>query len=306
MGDNSPGGPVSSHDQAIAAIAGRQFGNVTRAQLRALGLSDQGIKHRIAVGRLHRVHHGVYAVGRPARMPLERAAAAVLACGPHAALSHRSALTLWSMDRSWRTPLEVTIRSGDRRPPGIVVHRCRTVARNDVRTQLGIRATTPARTLLDCAPALTAHELARKVNDARRAGLLTPAAIDDILARNPTHPGARALAGVDREHAPTRSGWEDDFPGFCAHYGLPAPIPNAPLNGYEVDALFPEHRLIVELDGWDFHRSRQAFERDRERDAHALANRHVTIRITKERLRVDPDREAARLRAILASRLDGL
>jgi very-short-patch-repair endonuclease len=80
---------------------------------------------------------------------------------------------------------------------------------------------------------------------------------------------------------------------------------NAPLSGYEVDALFPEHRLIVELDGWRYHRTRQSFERDRERDAHALASGFPTVRITKQRIDATPDREAARLRKILAARLDG-
>jgi putative AbiEi antitoxin of type IV toxin-antitoxin system/uncharacterized protein DUF559 len=297
--------PVGQISQALAALAAKQHGNVTRKQLLGLGMTRAQLYHAIDLGRLHPVHHGVYAVGRPARMPLERAAAAILACGPHALLSHHSALTLWGLAKGWTNPLHVTLARGDRRPPGLTTHRCRSLARQDIRRELGIRTTSPARTLLDCAPQMTAKALAKTVNEARLPGLLTPTAIDDVLTRNPLHPGAIALNAVDRDHNPTRSGWERDFLAFCARYGLPIPLINAPLNGYEVDALFPEHRLIVELDGWDYHQTRDAFEHDRERDAHALAAGLPTVRITKHRINTTPDREAARLRKILASRLDG-
>jgi uncharacterized protein DUF559 len=295
--------PVGQISQAVAERAAKQHGNITRKQLLRLGLSSAQIDHDLRLGRLHRVHYGVYAVGRPARTNLERAAAAVLACGPHALLSHHSALALWGLDKHWRHPLHITVTAGDRRPPRLTVHRCRTLTRPDIRYELGIRTTSPARTLLDCAPTLTPRQLARTVNDARLARLLTSAQINDILHRNPRHPGAIALSAVDRDHNPTRSGWERDFPAFCAHYNLPTPTINAPLNGYEVDALFPEHQLIVELDGWDYHRTRESFEHDRERDAHALAHGLPTIRITKDRINTDPDREAARLRKILDARL---
>jgi predicted transcriptional regulator of viral defense system len=82
-------------DMAIAAIAAKQNGNITRRQLHGLGLSNSAIANRVATGRLHRVFRGVYAVGRRAITPQERAAAAVLACGPGAALSHSSAMALW-------------------------------------------------------------------------------------------------------------------------------------------------------------------------------------------------------------------
>jgi len=303
VGSNSRPGPEIS--QAIAAIALRQHGNVTRAQLVDLGLNDNAIAHRAARGLLHPVHRGVYAVGRPARMPLERAAAAVLACGPDAVLSHRSALTLWGIEREWRSPLHVSLIRGDRRPPGLSVHRPANLTRADVRFQLGIRVTSPARTLLDCAPELTRRALVRAVNDARLSRLLTPAQLDGVLARNPVHPGAARLRAVELPVRPTRSPFEDDFARFCEHHGLPAPQLNTTVHGYEVDAFFPEQRLIVELDGWDFHRTRQAFETDRERDAHMLAHGIVTVRITKERLRERPGPEAARLRALLAARLGG-
>jgi hypothetical protein len=104
---------------------------------------------------------------------------------------------------------------------------------------------------------------------------------------------------------PTRSEFERAFLRFCRRFGLPRPLTLPTVYGHEVDALFAEHRLIVELDGWRYHRTRQSFERDRERDAHALASGFPTVRITKQRIDATPDREAARLRKILAARLDG-
>ena len=86
---------------------------------------------------------------------------------------------------------------------------------------------------------------------------------------------------------------------FAREYGLPTPVTNTRVLGFEIDALFPEHRLIVELDGWEFHSDRGSFESDRDRDAELLAAGYQTIRITWERLKSQPAREAARLRAIL-------
>jgi predicted transcriptional regulator of viral defense system len=111
-GRESPQGP----DAEIARIAGREHGNITRAQLHRLGLTDDAIAHRVASGRLYRVHRGVYAVGRPPVVALEHAAAAVLACGPHAGLSHTSGLALWELRNVWELPQHVTVTEGDPRP----------------------------------------------------------------------------------------------------------------------------------------------------------------------------------------------
>jgi hypothetical protein len=289
-------------DEVIAQIAAGQNGNITRRQLRALGLDDVAINYRLRIGRLFRVNRGVYSVGRPPTTPLEKAAAAVLACGDRAALSHSSAMTLWGFWKRWDLPFEVSV-VGDRRPKAIRVHRVIGLLKRDVATEQGIRVTSAARTLLDVAPAIPPKSLARFVNDGRRQELLTVAALADVVARFPLHPGAALL----RPHAtttqnPTRSGFEDDFVPFCARFGLPIPRLNTIVHGYEVDAYFEAERLIVELDGWDFHNDRQAFEDDRERDAAMLFYGIATIRITKRRLEADPEREAARLHAILAAR----
>jgi hypothetical protein len=99
-------------DRDVVTVAMRQHGNITRAQLKSAGITDKGISIRLANGRLHRIHAGIYAVGRPAVTPLERASAAVLAAGEHAALSHGSAMALWRLWRQWPAELEVTVSRG--------------------------------------------------------------------------------------------------------------------------------------------------------------------------------------------------
>jgi Transcriptional regulator, AbiEi antitoxin/Protein of unknown function (DUF559) len=283
-------------------VAAKQNGNITRRQLLALGLDDDAISYRVRIGRLYRVFRGVYAVGRRAVTPQERASAAVLACGPGAALSHGSAMTLWGFWRSWDTPFEVTVTC-NRRPKGIRVHRSTTLRRREMTTQLGIRATVPARVLLDLSPRLTDRALKRAVNNALNSQWLTEDQLVQTLDHHPTLPGTKRIAKlIGHAGTATRSGWEDAFPRFCADHGLPAPVMGQPFHGYILDAVFPAEKVIVELDSWLFHKGKIAFESDRERDAETLARGFVTVRVTEERLDERPGEEANRLHAILESR----
>jgi hypothetical protein len=291
-----------SVERAIVALARRQHGNVTREQLLALGLRPGAIGYRGRTGRLHRVHPGVYAVGRPPVTAFERSAAAVLACGPGAALSHFSALWLWGCVDRCPARIEVAV-AADRRPLGIAVHRLTALTRRDVRRYQGIAVTSPARALLDCAPHMSRRALSRAVDDALRSPHLNRNQLADVCARCLRHPGAGLLRRfIDSNDGPTRSDWESDFPGFCERFGLPRPQINVNVCGYEVDAYFEAERLIVELDSWGFHQARDSFERDRNRDADTLAAGLATVRITWERMSGVPSREARRLRSILAQR----
>jgi hypothetical protein len=288
-------------DVAVAETAARQHGNVTTQQLSALGLDDKAIAYRVKTGRLHRVFRGVYAVGRPAVTPLERASAAALACGPGALLSHGSAMSLWGYWKRWVEPFEVTVLR-ERRPSSIVAHRSTTLHRRDVTTQLEICATTPARTIFDISPRLDDKALKRTVNSALHSPWLNEPELAELIARLTHLPPARRIAPlIGLEGTPTRAGWEDDFPAFCVDHGLPIPVMGARLGGFIVDALFVAEKVIVELDSWEFHKERIAFETDRERDAETLALGYVTIRITWERLMARPSEEAQRLRRILAA-----
>jgi hypothetical protein len=287
-------------EQAIAVLAGRQHGYAARRQLLKLGLTASDIKYRVASGRLIPVHAGVYAVGHLPVAPVAHAAAAVLACGDGALLSHGSAATLWGFDKRWRTPYEV-IAGSARRRPGITVHRSSTLTRRDGTRQLGIRVTTPARTILDIAPGRTDKRLTRIVNDAGHARLLSLNGLADVLERNPHHPGAnRLLRFVDTpQKGMTRSELEDAFVAFVRQYGLPEPEINHRLNGGERDILYRAEGVIVEIDSWEFHSDRTSFESDRNRDAEQLAAGIVTFRITEKRMKTQPATEAARLQAIL-------
>lgn len=157
--------------------------------------------------------------------------------------------------------------------------------------------------MLDIAPRLSDISLARAVNEARLTSGLRPAHLEEVLKRYPHHPGTRLLRPfLEHPTGPTRSEFEDRFVAFAREYGLPTPLVNTRVCGFLVDAYFPTERVIVELDGWDFHKSRRSFEDDRDRDATTLAAAILTVRITWERLTGSPDREAARLRAILRQR----
>jgi hypothetical protein len=282
---------LSTPEVIIARIAADQHGYVTRSQLLSAGFDRNAIAHRVRAGRLIRAHRGVYAVGHVPPSQHARAMAAVLACGPGAALSHRSAAALWGLTR-WPRTIEVTART-DRRVPGVHTHRSRNLT--DVTTHYGIPTTTPARTLLDLADRLDPASLTRAVNDARLRHLTSPADLDDLRARSP----GRATTALAEEHpdAPTRSVFEDAFLAFVDRHGLPRPEVNQRVAGYEVDMLWRPQRLVAELDGRAYH---DGFEQDRERDADLLAAGLRVVRVTWKRLTGAEHREAARFAALLA------
>jgi very-short-patch-repair endonuclease len=285
-------------DESIARLAARQRGYVTRSQLLELGLGRRAVGHRLENGRLVAIHAGVYALGHAPFAAIDRAYAALLACGPGALLSHSTAACVWGIDHRWRTPFEVIVDCARRRP-GIKIHRA-TITRKDVRRHQGIRVTSPARTVLDICPRLTDKALARAINDLRLARLLRIPDLAEVTARLRRHPGAcRVRALTEAPTGPTRSEFEDAFAAFIDAHGLPRAEFNAHVAGYEVDVLFPGQKVIVELDGWAFHRTKASFERDRERDATTLAAGYRTVRMTWERMRNRARLEAERLRRIL-------
>jgi very-short-patch-repair endonuclease len=289
-------------DRRLGRLASRQYGLVTRGQLAELGLSRSTIARRVAAGRLIALHNGVYAVGHSRIEAIAVAAAAVLAGGPGAALSHSSAAALWGLAKPWPTPPEITV-ARDRRRPGIRVHRSTALTGRDFRTHLGIRATSPARTLLDVAPRLSDAALARCVNDGRVSRYLRLPDLAEVMDRFPRHRGTRLLVSfVQAPTGPTRSQFEDAFLCFARRFDLPEPQINVVVASYEVDVLFVAEKLIDELDGYEFHGNRRSFERDRDRDAATLAAGYPTVRVTWVRLTTTPEREAARLEKILAAR----
>ena len=144
---------------------------------------------------------------------------------------------------------------------------------------------------------LTHKARTRAVNDALHTPYVHQSHLEELLDR---HPNAHLMEEyVTTRNGPSRSDWEDAFPAFCDEHGLPEPLVNVPFLGYILDAYFPDHKLIVELDSWDFHKDKTAFEADRDRDANTLAADHATVRITWERMHDTPKKEVDRLHKIL-------
>lgn len=284
---------------AVAALADRQLGYVRRRQLRALGAGPEWIRSQMTRGWLIRVHAGVYAVGHVPRDARACACGAVLACGDDAALSHASAAALWGVGK-WPPAPEVTSPRQVRRP-GIRSHQSRTLAAHDVRAHHSIRVTTPVRTVLDLQPRLADAQLVRLVNALRVAGHLRSGAFAELCDESRRVDRLLGTPGAEVPQRPTRSWLEDAFRRFTDRHDLPMPVTSAvlPHNGREVDALYPEQRLIIEVDSWQHHSSRASFERDRLKDADALARGYNTLRITHERLGRDGAEEAARIKRIL-------
>jgi very-short-patch-repair endonuclease len=286
----------------LARCAARQHGVVSRAQLIGLGIGPDAIGYKLRIGRLHLMHRGVYAVGYRPTGPHARAMAAVLACGAGAALSHRSASALWGLAREWPVPAEVTC-THHRRLRGVCVRQTRDLRRAHLTSQLGIPVTRPARTLLDLAEVLDDAQLARAVNEARVRSLVYDEQLVTVAAAARGRHGAhRLLALLDHADGPTRSALEDVFLALVARSGLPRPEVNRRVGPYEVDALWRAHRLVVELDGFGYHRDRRSFERERERDAKLQEAGYRVVRITWRRISERPEEEVRRLRRLLEGR----
>jgi Protein of unknown function (DUF559) len=291
-------------DAAVAALAVRQHGVVARAQLVEIGLGHRAIDHRIEVGRLHPVHRGVYAVGHR-RLTREGAwMAAVLAAGPEAVLSHRSAAVLWGIRNTERAAVELTSPRKCRRPR-IQAHRA-VLLPDEIDRERGIPVTTPARTLLDLAEVLTPDKLERAVNEAEVRRLTSPVSLDALVAWHATRRGTAAIRRILEHHAEigetiTRSELEGRFLALVDAYDLPRPKVNRPSEHGELDVRWPDERLIVELDGFATHGTREAFERDRARDRALQAAGFRVIRITWRQLHHDAHTIAAQLSALLAA-----
>jgi very-short-patch-repair endonuclease len=223
--------------------------------------------------------------------------AALLAVGKPAALSHRAAAVVDEMLPPDARAIDVTVIGRRARSrPGIVVH---SAAELTVVRKRGLPVTTPARTLLDLATSLPSAVLERAYAEAQVRRLVTP---DDVRAELATHRGAPAMRRILDTTEPTRNAIERRLAALVRRAGLPRPKYNAPLHGYEVDALWEAERLVVETDGWATHGHRAAFERDRAKAADLVARGYVVLRFTWRQIVSDPDLVAARIAAALARR----
>ena len=243
------------------------------------GIDPSGIKRRVAAGRLHRLHRGVYAVGHPNIDNEGRWMAAVLACGDGAVLSHRSAAALWSIG-SGTAVVDVTVPGSGGRATrtGIRLHRSRTLSPAGCTIRAGIPVTKPARTLQDLHRILPRKQFARALREAEYLGL----PVGDAFK-------------TDR----TRTDLEGMFLALARRHRLPQPEVNARLDRFRVDFLWRAQRLIVEVDGWESHRTRSAFEEDRARDARLKTLGYEVLRFTWRQVEDDAKTVAWTVRRLL-------
>jgi very-short-patch-repair endonuclease len=289
----------------LAVLATRQNGIVGYRQLLRIGFDKSAIARRVASGRLHRLYRGVFAVGHRVVSLRGRWTAAVLACGPGAALSHRDGGQLWAILQSSRREVDVTVPRSRAGIPGIAMHRSRSLDPRDWGRLHGIPVTSLPRTLLDLADVLDLARLRRALEEADRMRRLDLNAIRETLARHRGRRGGRglreAIEAMFAEARYTKSDLEVLLLELCREFGLPQPVMNALVEGYEVDAHWPGTNVIAELDSWRFHRTREAFERDRAKNLALEAAGYVVPRLTWRQLTVGRADTAASLGTLIAA-----
>ncbi len=295
-------------EETINALASRQHGVVARRQLLAAGVSVDAVEYRVKQGRLRRLHNGVYQVG-PLLQPLAHEMAAVLACGPHAVVSHRTAGVHWGIlpkTRSRRKgppAVDIIVTKGDRKRPRIRIRRIRTLKPGEVTHRKGLPVTTPVRTIYDLASTATPRRLEQALAEALERRIATIVGLRSLLEDHPGGPGTLRLRTLlDHGDPPlARSEFEERFLALIRKAQLPQPGVNKVVSGYEVDFVWRAQRLVVETDGYEFHSSRRAFEGDRRRDALLAADGLRVVRITWQQLRDEPEAVLARLARALAT-----
>jgi hypothetical protein len=285
-------------------LATRQHGVVSTRQLAALGYSRSSAAKAAKAGRLHRVHRGVYAVGHRHLSWHGHCLGAVLACAP-AVASHLTAAWLWGLLRARPSSIHLIAPTERHAKRGFTVH-CARLADADITAREGIPVTALPRTLLDLAGMLSAARLDRVLERSEELGLFDLGPVESLLARTVGHPGhgrlRHALTLYRDDPTVTRSRLERRFLELVKRAGLPTPSMNFNLAGYELDAYWETERFAVELDVYETHGSRAAFERDRLRQEELKLLGVEMVRITGTRLDREPERAMERLSTLLELR----
>jgi hypothetical protein len=290
----------------LAELAEAQYGVVSIRQLeRLFGFSRSAVRREVVAGRFHPLYRGVYAVGHRC-IPLEgRCLAAVLACGPGALLSHRSAAWLWEISHYGPGPFAVTTPVPRKSRPPLELHHSRVLTQADRGLRRNIPVTELPRTLLDCAAIFRPDRMQRMLEHAEERKLFDLGPVEELLERTRGHHGWGRLRRAIALYAPppfTRSQFERSFLAALLRAGLPRPATNFVEAGFELDVYWPEHRFAVELDTYVTHGTRGAFERDRLRQEDLkLAGIEMT-RVTDVRFAREPEAVLARVVRLLGQR----
>ena len=276
----------------MAELAARQHGVVALRQLAALGVSDDVLRRWLERGRLYRVQPSVFSL-TPHVVPRGRMLAAALTYGPEATLSYRASAAIWDLG-PWPTGLiDVTVPRNARPRPGTRVHV--TTVERVVRE--GFPVTTVARTLVDLASVLPLGRLRDVFERAERLGLLDAYSVNEEMRGKRGAKKIRAVLAEWAEPEPTKNELEQAFRNLCREHALPPPSQNVVLLGYEVDALWEADRVVVELDGWAWHRTRRSFEEDRRKAAALEAAGYRVLRFSWRQIRGEPELVAAAIRS---------
>jgi Transcriptional regulator, AbiEi antitoxin len=286
---------------ALARLAGRSKGVVTRVELFRAGLTRGQIDWRVQSGLLIPQYDGVYRVGHAAPSVECSYLAAVKACGEGALLCGRAAAHHFGVIKGSPPPPEVLV-VGKRRIPGLCVRRTRHIDRRDATRRHGIPITTVARTLVDLAAELPPEPLAVAFHEAAVLYRAKPEHVEAALARRPNSPGAaelrRAIWGDTRV---LLSELERGFIALLGANDLPLPETNIREGGHYVDCRWPQYPLTVELDTYRYHSTRQAWERDQRRERRARARGDEYRRYVWGDVFEEPDATVAELRQLLST-----
>lgn len=293
----------AADEAAIARLAIDQHGMVTTAQLSAAGFGSKAIRRRMDGGWLSRVHDGVYLIGLFAG-PFGQEMAALLACGPRAIISHASAAAVHRLRRRPIAMVDIAaLGTSTGRREGIRAHRFAALHPSEVMVAGGIRVTTPARTLLDLAASTSSAGLERLTEEAQVQGIVTRSDLLAVLRRGTGRPGVRKLrdvVGPEDEPTFTRSEAELQLRRLIRAAELPQARTNVRVAGWLVDAVWDRQRLVVEVDGYRFHRTRAKFERDRRMDGRLLMAGYRVLRVTWRQLTREPELVVAMIATALA------
>ncbi|MEO6858484.1 MAG: DUF559 domain-containing protein [Solirubrobacteraceae bacterium] len=284
-----------SREARIAAIAQAQRGRISRDQLHAAAISNAAIARLVKRHALVPLCCDVFAAGHPGPVELGDETAALLACPLGAALSHHTAARLWDIQPPNSADGEIHVLvphgSGRTRAEGFRLHRARSLTAADIQVHERLPVTSPARTLLDLAPLLGPRQLELALDRALVARIMRADDLAELLSRAHRRPGTPVLTALlNRQHGSTftRSQAEEMFLEMLRSARLPTPRINVRHSGYEVDFLWTEQRVVVEIDGYRFHSTRRAFEHDHRKDRDLRAAGLTVLRFTYDQLRREP------------------
>jgi very-short-patch-repair endonuclease len=286
----------------LSQLAARQFGVVSAGQLLRLGWTRKEIQGQVRRGSLHPLYREVYAVGHDRIVDHGRLLAALLSCGDGSFLSHRTAAAVWGLRPVNTRRVELTvpgINAPHRR--GLVLHRSTDVAKDESRSRNGLRVSSVPRMLVELANSELQAELERLITEAVRRRLIAFPALDRAVHEHQRRPGMAKLKRALRDYRPRpdrKSDLERAFDRLIKDTDIPPPERNVYIGGWEIDCYWPEFKLVVELDGRNYHSSLADMERDRKKDADLLKLGIGTFRITDLRFELEPDQILADLRTL--------